>query len=135
MVYLAKEKEANDWLALFRLIEAFAMSKVQLDTLENQEDFNNLSPATQKRLVDAITKPSDDNRIEKTIELEILAGLESPVSEQGLRRQIQVALMQDKMTSGQSVSMEQSFFDWLGAGTFTEETLILANRIKPIFIQ
>jgi exonuclease SbcC len=97
-----------------------------------------LSPAWRKMLIEeifaaSVNKNIDHNRQLKTLELEILAGLDSPKEFAQQRMQIQVKLMQDKMTSGVGINLEQSFNEWLSQGAISKDDLPLILRVKPIF--
>ena len=76
---------------------------------------------------------SIEDRQLKTLELEILAGIDSPKEYAQQRMETQVKMMQNKMTSGQSINLEQSFNDWLKLGKLSTIDTDLIERIKPIF--
>ncbi|GLX80330.1 hypothetical protein tinsulaeT_36700 [Thalassotalea insulae] len=94
-----------------------------------------LSKPWQKKLNNIPTKDADYQlRHRQTIVLEILAGLDSPDEDQQQRLALQVELMQDQMTSGQNINLEQTFVDWLMLGQLTELDLPLLTRVKPIIL-
>ncbi len=97
--------------------------------------FSSLPKNWQKRVNNMPAADADHQlRHQQTIALEILAGVESPKADQQQRLSLQVQLMQDQMTSGQNINLEQTFIDWLMLGQLTEQDLPLLNRIKPILM-
>jgi len=124
--FSAQDKQ-RQWLLLFALIEQYIhQQNGDIDTAE-------LSTYWQKKIAEAVKSKQSVDRQSATLELEILAGLESPIDLQQQRMHIQVALMQEQMTSGVAVDLEQKFADWLIAGQLTLADLPLLERIKPIF--
>lgn len=130
---MQKEQETKQWSALFKLLALLASNDISIESLQNNEHFIMLPSAKQKRLIDALSKPIGHDRKAKTIELEVLSGIDSPEDEQELRRQIQVNVMQEKMTSGQATNLEKLFFGWVAAEQINKETLVYLERIKPIY--
>jgi DNA repair protein SbcC/Rad50 len=130
---MRKEQETKQWSALFNLLTLLSSNDASIESLENNEQFIMLPSAIQKRLIDALSKHVGHDRKARTIELEILAGIDSPEDEQDLRRQIQVKVMQEKMTSGQATNLEKLFFGWIAAEPINKDTLVYLERIKPIY--
>jgi len=131
---LAEQDKAKHWVLMFTVLNAVAAGKVSVDQLAENEHFVQLAPAKQKLLSEALAKPSSENRQAKTIEIEVLAGIGSPSEFQAQRMAIQVSLMQEKMTSGQSVDLDKAFNEWLLLGMFDQADLPLIARVKPIYL-
>ncbi|WP_286267557.1 DUF349 domain-containing protein [Thalassotalea atypica] len=127
--------EKQSWLDTFAILEKLSSGNLSIEQLENVEEFIALPHVKQKRLIDALTKENGGDRLVKTIELEVMAGVESPASDQATRMQVQVELMQEKMTSGQSVDLNKAFVDWIAVAHIGEDDQAYLARIKPIFIK
>lgn len=123
----------QDWENLFSLLEEIAKGSLQSIDLMDNELFNKLSIGWQKKISDITTKQVTDNRSEKTLELEIFAGIESPVEFKQERMQVQVGLIQQQITSATEIDLQASFISWLQLGKFTVDDLPLISRIKPIY--
>ena len=133
---LVREKQI--WVNIFSVIQNVANNNISKATIYESAEYLMLSPAWRKMLIEEIFAASvnaniDHNRQLKTLELEILAGLDSPKEFAQQRMQIQVKLMQDKMTSGVGINLEQSFNEWLTQGAISKDDLPLILRVKPIF--
>ena len=134
---IEQAQEKNSWLSIFSVMQTVATSEVDKESVKESTDYLAISPKWQKKLLDNIfTHVSDstiENRQVKTLELEILAGIDSPKELSSQRMEIQVQLMQDKMSSGSEVNLEQSFNDWLMQGQLATQDLPLISRVKAIF--
>ncbi len=130
-----QQEKTRSWQSMFELLSLLIAKKMSLEAIESNDDFKSLSNKHQKLFVDALHSPIKGDRAHKTIELEVLAGVESPEQDQNTRMAIQVALMQEKMTSGQTIDLEASFFDWLKLGALTKEDEHLLKRVESIFIK
>ena len=135
---LTQEKEV--WFNIFAVMQRVANNEITKATINESTEYLMLSPSWRKKLAEGMfTASTNDNvghhRQLKTLELEILAGLSSPKEYVQQRMQIQVQLMQDKMTSGADVNLEQSFNEWLIQGALSKNDLPLILRVKPIFCQ
>jgi hypothetical protein len=136
VIGLAEEKEV--WFNIFAVMQSVANNEITKATIDQSTEYSMLSPSWRKKLAEAMfTASSNDNvdhqRHLKTLELEILAGISSPKEYVQQRMQIQVQLMQNKMTSGNGVNLEQSFNEWLIQGALSKEDLPLILRVRPIF--
>ncbi|MCJ8322088.1 MAG: DUF349 domain-containing protein [Colwellia sp.] len=102
-------KEKKNWSSLFSVLSQVANSDFNEQSINESADYLSLTQAWQKKLVDAVfsrnTEESLKHRQMKTLELEILAGIDSPKEYAQQRMAIQVQLMQDKMTSGNEVNL------------------------------
>lgn len=131
------EEIANQvWQNIFILMSDIAVGSIVVGQLSDNTIYSSLPVSWQKKLFEAMSTKfieQDSGRACKTLELEILAGIESPADLAKQRMQIQVQLMQDKMSSGNEVNIEQRFSDWLYQGILTEQDVPFINRLKPIF--
>ncbi len=136
-INLAAEKQ--NWQSLFNLLEKMAQNKTDLcaDTLASETEYLQLTSFWQKRLVELsalTTQASTDVRANKTLELEILAKIDTPTELSAQRMVVQVSLIQEQMKSGASIDLSQRFVDWLRLGQLTAEDSALLERIKKVFI-
>ena len=132
----AQEKQI--WFNIFSVIESVANNDLNINSINDSADYLALPHAWRKKLVEAMFSNdrgvSDKlHRSSKTLELEVLAGIESPKEFAQQRLDIQIKLMQDKMTSGENVNVELSFNEWLKQGELSTDDLPLISRVKPIF--
>ena len=136
LVELAQEKQI--WFNIFSVIQSVANNDINKDSINDSADYLALPQGWRKKLVEAMFSNSSgvnekSHRSSKTLELEVLAGIESPKEFAQQRLDIQIKLMQDKMTSGENVNLEQSFNEWLKQGELSTDDLPLISRVKPIF--
>ena len=131
----AQQEKTRSWKSMFELLSLLIKQQMTFEAIESNEHFKSLSNKHQKLFVDALHSPIKGDRAHKTIELEVLAGVESPEQDQNSRMSIQVALMQEKMTSGQTIELEASFFDWIKLGTFSKADEQLLKRVEAIFLK
>jgi len=103
--------------------------------LTELESFNQLPQQWQKKLKSLPTsEPSNDERKEKTILLEIMAGVDSPDIDKEKRLAIQVKLMQEQLNSKQVIDLEETFLEWLRIGKITKFCTPYLERLQLIFI-
>ncbi|WDE02835.1 DUF349 domain-containing protein [Thalassomonas viridans] len=124
------EKEKQIWLTLFN-----ALTEIASDKITSADELSGLSAFWQKKVQEVLAATEVVDRKEKTLELEILAGVESPAELAQDRMQAQVRLMQEQMSSGGSVDLQQSFINWLQLGRLTSQDLALLDRLKGIYCQ
>jgi exonuclease SbcC len=127
------DNERKHWQDLFSLLLAMANGELDQQDLSQRNDFANLSSFWQKKLNEQSSYVQQTDRADKTLELEILAGIDSPAELAPLRMQVQVNLMQEKMSSGNETNLQQRFIDWLQLGQLNQQDIALLARIKPIF--
>jgi hypothetical protein len=125
----AQKKQVN-WSNVFTVLEQYVTDN---KNITEDELFQQLPTSWQKRLSDAFALDEIAQRADSTLELEILAGVESPKELQTKRREIQISLMQEKMTSGIETDLEQKFWQWLSLGKLQPDDLSQLARLKPIF--
>jgi len=134
---IEEAKEKKNWTSLFSVLSQVANSDINKESISDSADYLSLTQTWQKKLVDSVFSHNVDESLKhrqvKTLELEILAGVDSPKEYAQQRMEIQVQLMQNKMTSGSEINLEQSFNEWLKQGGFSSEDLPLISRVKPIF--
>lgn len=131
---LADKDKAKHWEVLFSVLSNVASGNVLVEQLAQDEGFTALAASKQKLLSDVLSKELTGDRQAKTIELEVLAGIESPADVQAQRMAVQVSLMQEKMTSGQGVDLDKAFNEWLSLGKLSQSDMPLIDRIKPIYL-
>jgi hypothetical protein len=132
------EQENKSWSSLFSLLELLAQSELDItpEQLAEAIDFQYLTSFWKKRLIEQCsltTQANTDARANKTLELEILAKVESPLELAAQRMAIQVSLMQEQMQSTTNIDLTQSFVDWLRLGKLQTVDSILLTRIEKIF--
>jgi len=133
-IKLRNEKKIQlDWQYLFNLLRSIANSNVDKESILINENYLQLSPSWQKKVVEVIKSKETSQRALKTLELEIFAGIDSPSELKQDRMKVQVDLMQHQMLSGSSVDLQKSFVAWLQLGTFTANDLSFIERVEPIY--
>jgi len=127
----AKEKKENEkWLNLFTCFEN--MSHLE-HNVENSSEYSALPTVWKKQIGDVLTNTSPVDRSVKTLELEIIAGVESPAEFKAERMTVQVSLMKEQMSSGHRITNEQALVEWLGLGALSEQDSSFIARLKPIY--
>jgi len=133
------EEEKKNWQNLFSLLEQMAQGDLNIsaENMVNNSEHQQLTSFWQKRIIEqnSQTEQADaDIRANKTLELEILAKIDSPTELAAQRMAVQVSLMQEQMRSGASIDLSERLVDWLRLGQLTVEDLALITRIKRIFV-
>jgi len=133
------EQEKKSWQSLFTLLEKMAQDEFVISTenISEQVEYQELSSFWQKRLIEQCllkTQISADTRADKTLELEVLAQVESPAELAAQRMVVQVSMMQEQMQSTDNIDLQQSFVDWLRLGQLEVSDFALLTRLKKIFI-
>jgi exonuclease SbcC len=136
------QAEHDNWRCLFCLLKIVAQgdSKISLETLleESIDDYQNLTNFWQKRLQEQLIQTPQVNAKEreiKTLEIEILAQVESPQEYANQRLAVQVSLMQEQMLSGAVIDLSESLINWLRLGKLTCADIVLLERLSKIYIQ
>lgn len=118
---------------VFRLFMELSEGNITLESLENNSLFQQLKPTWQKSLISAITSTADESEREKTVlELEILAGVESPAELNQQRMEIQVAMLADKLTESKHLSIETSFNHLIASGLMKPINPELIKRVNAV---
>jgi hypothetical protein len=136
--------EQENWISFFSLLNKLAEveSDISLDVFlaDNTNDYESLSNFWQKRLQEQLssiiksTKADLEAREIKTLEIEILAQVESPAQYASQRLAVQVSLMQEQMLSGAGVDLSQSLINWLRIGKLTSNDIALLERLTKVYI-
>ena len=109
-----------------------------IDELLASNQFQQLTTFWQKRLQEQAKLShgvSNDDRIDKTLAIEILAQVDSPQELAEQRMKVQVQLMQEQMLSGSEVDLSQLLVEWLMLGCLTQGDLPLIKRLERIYCQ
>jgi hypothetical protein len=132
--------EQENWRSLFNLFTIIAQneSEISLETLlENSTDeFQNLTNFWQKRVQEQLSlniQASVKEREIKTLEIEILAQVESPKEYANQRLAVQVSLMQQQMLSGAGIDLSESLINWLRLGKLSLTDLSLLERLSKVY--
>lgn len=129
------EQTSRQWQRLFELLKLIINQQMVLDDLENNDLFQSLSMRWKKRFIELMSLKIVENRDDKTLELEILAGIDSPVELKAQRMKVQVALMQKQMSSGEQMNVEKVFEQWLLSGKLIENDIRLIERVEAILVK
>lgn len=124
------KKYQQDWVNAFNLLESLPELG---DNLLETADYKTLSNHWKKKIKELINNSDLVTRDQKTLDLEVLVGIDSPKELAKERLETQVKLMQHQMLSGGSIDQEKLFFEWLMLGKFTTSDLPLLARIKPAY--
>jgi len=132
--------EHENWRSLFSLLNKVAQVEncISLETLleSSSEDYQHLTNFWQKRLQEQLTLKAQANVKErkiKTLEIEILAKVQSPQEYADQRLVVQVSLMQQQMLSGVGIDLSQSLINWLRIGKLTHSDVALLERLSRIY--
>jgi len=132
----AQEKAQQNWLKLFSLLTEQAQQAQDFTELSSSTLFSQLTSFWQKRLQEQAkisAHVSGESRFDKTLEIEILAQVESPAELAEQRMKVQVQLMQDQMLSGNTIDLTKSLVQWLKLGTISENDLPLIKRLQQVY--
>jgi len=136
---ISVEQENKSWQSLFTILEKMAKDEcvITANNISDEAEYKQLTSFWQKRLMEQClltTQASADTRADKTLELEVLAQVESPAELATQRMVVQVSLMQEQMQSTDNIDLQQSLVDWLRLGKLDVIDFILLTRLKKIFI-
>jgi len=140
LVALENKAEQASWRSLFILLNKIATDENEIDFEQLldacSEDYQNVSVFWQKRLQEHVslkTMIKMKEREVKTLEIEILAQVDSPKEYAGQRLAVQISLMQEQMLSGGEVDLSSSLVDWLRLGKLTSSDVGLLERLSKIY--
>ena len=133
----SQDEKAN-WDSLFCLLRIIAQGETSLDTLlaNNNDDYENLTNFWQKRVQEQLLLNSSADGKEreiKTLEIEILAQVDSPAEFADKRLAVQVSLMQEQMLSGAGIDLSKSLVNWLRLGKLTDADIASLERLSEAF--
>ena len=118
---------------LFNVIADATTTELQL---EDNAFYFQFRASWQNGMRSALVKESNKVLREQiTLELEILANIESPDKFSEQRLAVQVQMLSDKMVQGEEVNVTTKLKQWLNCGPLLENEKALLARIKPIFIR
>lgn len=135
--HIIAEEEKESWQSLFIMLEKVAKSEIMAENLISLPEYQALTSFWQKRLSDLCltTEQADPNeRAEKTLELEILAQVESPDELASQRMAVQVKLIQEQMQSSGIIDLNKRLIDWLALGKLNASDVELLIRLKKVFV-
>lgn len=132
------QKEQANWRSLFCLLSNIAQGETSLEALieNNSDDYQSLSSFWQKRLQEQLvlnTQADAKERDIKTLEIEILAQVESPAAFADQRLAVQVSLMQEQMLSGVAIDLSKSLVNWLRLGKLTNSDITALERLSKVY--
>lgn len=132
------QKEQANWRSLFCLLSNIAQGETSLEALieNNSDDYQSLSSFWQKRLQEQLvlnTQADAKERDIKTLEIEILAQVESPAAFADQRLAVQVSLMQEQMLSGVAIDLSKSLVNWLRLGKLTNADITALERLSKVY--
>ncbi|NQY62515.1 MAG: DUF349 domain-containing protein [Alteromonadaceae bacterium] len=127
------QKTKQNWQQLFDVLESIADKQITESELSAHDSFLQISSLWRKKLQDVIILTTTVDRQARTLALEILAGIDSPGDLVEQRMQVQVSLMQEQMSSGGKIDLQEKFIEWLLLGALGKEDVALLQRLKPIY--
>lgn len=120
---LQQQAELNRFEALFTLLAYWQQGDLP-------DDVDVLPNAWQQAL--RINQPDAQKRHSLTLQMEILQEVDSPSQDSGLRKQIQLQLMADKLQTGVQPSLDELLIQWLQCGAVVKEQQGLLQRLKGV---
>ncbi|MDG1750818.1 MAG: DUF349 domain-containing protein [Thalassotalea sp.] len=128
------KQQAHD--KTWQLVFSSLTDVIENSDITNSENYQALPMSWQKKLSNLSTDKCEFNdRLNKTIALEIMAKIDSPAENKAQRLAIQIELMQSHMSSGEQFNLEESFFEWLNIGQLNKQDLILLDRVKFVLLK
>lgn len=132
--------EQENWRSLFCLLNKVAQADSEISfekLIENStDDYQSLTNFWQKRVQEQLTLSTQVDikvRKTKTLEIEILAQVESPKEFASQRLAVQVSLMQEQMLSGIGIDISNSLVNWLRLGKLTSSDIGQLERLSKIY--
>jgi len=75
-----------------------------------------------------------DLRYDLTIQLEIVAGVESPVRDTDRRMSLQMGLLSDKLSGGELAAQDELLKSWVATGRLAPDDEPLLDRVKALYL-
>ena len=140
LAVIESKAEQESWRSLFVLLIKMAKDENEIDLEqlvdECSDDYHNVNLFWQKRLQEHLSLKTNvkmKEREVKTLEIEILAQVDSPKECAGQRLAVQISLMQEQMLSGGEVDLSSCLVDWLRLGKLTVSDIGLLDRLNKIY--
>jgi hypothetical protein len=130
---LVDKNKQQVWHDVFNVLNIMAKNNVNQEQLMDLPEYKVLPESWQKKILSSFSMNDSGERLAKTLELEIIAGKDSPKEFSQQRMKIQVQLMQEKMSSGDTQNKEDVFEQWLMLGQLTSEQQGLIKRVSAVF--
>ena len=131
VIQLRKAENSQIWKNIFQVLEESMSQGVEKSVV-----FESLPKSWQKKLMQIPSHECERQlRLNKTIALEIMSGIESPQADKTARLAIQVELMQQQMTSDEVFNIEEGFMQWLYLGRISTQDNDLIERMKIMLIK
>ncbi len=121
---LSKAHQSQQYQTLFNVLEQWQQAEVA-------DDIKDLAKPWQQCFTQV---DQSINRHKLTIQMEIVAKVDSPFEDASLRQIIQMELMANKLEKGEAPSLNGLLKDWIRAGQLQANEQALLLRIKPLFV-
>ncbi|TLU66258.1 DUF349 domain-containing protein [Thalassotalea litorea] len=132
--WLRKQNQQRQYDNLFNLFQSMSTEDCDPQAIQDEPTYQELNKANQRALNSAFKgELHQDERNKLTLEMEIIAQVESPKEEAHLRQALQVSMLSDKL-SGAEVNLNEKLYQWLSCGPLTTEQEPLLARVKPLFM-
>lgn len=122
---LLTAKNQAELVSVFTIMEALGNGEsAELSSLDNN----------WQELLSLNDYADDQARRNATIRLEVIAGVDSPASEEARRWEVKVKMMTDKLQAGEQDSLIDGLKFWLGLGRLSAQQQEDLARVKAIFL-
>ncbi|MBD3584365.1 DUF349 domain-containing protein [Salinimonas sp. HHU 13199] len=125
----SRNKKAQ-YRALIKGLDAWKDFTLPASTQMSDEIWQAMNKQHQAVMLKPITV--DNDREWFTTQLELLADCPSPESALAQRQDIQLAMMMDKLESGESYSIEDTLLKWISCGPVTDNDAALYSRFCEV---
>ncbi|WP_394174508.1 DUF349 domain-containing protein [Thalassotalea litorea] len=130
---LRTQSQVKQYQHLFDVFQMIEPDTKPQQVMEEVSAFDELNNANRRAIISVFTPArAAQERNQLTLEMEILAQVDSPKQEASRRQEIQLAMLNDKL-NGVSVSLEDKLHQWLACGPLPQEQRPLLARVKPLF--
>lgn len=117
--------QKQSYVALFDCLESW--------TSDQRPDAVSQLPSRRQTWFVQQSEEADSRQI-LTIKLEIVSERSSPKCDEELRKEIQLGLMANKLTHGETLDKEQLLAQWISHGPVKRDEVSLLDRVKSVFI-
>lgn len=135
MSLVNKNKGKQTLKNLFTIFEASI--SLPLEDIKEHDSFSGLPKRWQKTIISAYKATPQTNKLNReqlTLELEILANVESPNELATQRLETQMNMLSAKLMQGDIDNLEQRLQQWLSLGIMSAGESEILERVKRIFI-